>query len=189
MTSPLLIENGLHSGMDGVVLVWVPREVQKARLMARDGLDEAAAEARLAAQLPLDDKRPHATWIVDNSGELDATRAQVRASLAGHARARLSAGYAAPPMSEKRKKAERTGPGRTSSPATPGFIGKRLVEHIAREDPQGRIYALVQPKFLKDAQEHAARLEGAQRGAAHRRRGGHAPRPVRRGVPAAVRAR
>jgi dephospho-CoA kinase len=75
--APLLIENRLHEGMDGVVLVWVPREVQKARLRARDGLDEAAAEARLAAQLPLDEKRPHATWVVDNSGELGATRARV----------------------------------------------------------------------------------------------------------------
>jgi dephospho-CoA kinase len=74
---PLLIENGLQHGMDGVVLVWVPRQVQKARLMARDGLDEAAAEARLAAQLPLEDKRPHATWLIDNSGDLALTRAQV----------------------------------------------------------------------------------------------------------------
>ncbi|MGZ3457303.1 MAG: dephospho-CoA kinase [Archangium sp.] len=75
--APLLIENRLHEAMDGVVLVWVPREVQKARLRARDGLDEAAAEARLAAQLPLDEKRPHATWLVDNSGSLEATRARV----------------------------------------------------------------------------------------------------------------
>jgi dephospho-CoA kinase len=74
---PLLIETGLQASMDGVVLVWVPRALQKARLMTRDGLDEAAAEARLAAQLPLDSKRPYATWIVDNSGELASTRAQV----------------------------------------------------------------------------------------------------------------
>lgn len=75
--APLLIENRLHEAMDGVVLVWVPREVQKARLMGRDGLDEAAAEARLAAQLPLDEKRQHATWLVDNSGDLGTTRARV----------------------------------------------------------------------------------------------------------------
>ncbi|QRN93883.1 dephospho-CoA kinase [Archangium violaceum] len=75
--APLLIENRLHEAMNGVVLVWVPRQVQKARLMSRDGLDEAAAEARLAAQLPLDEKRQHATWLVDNSGDLGATRAQV----------------------------------------------------------------------------------------------------------------
>jgi len=75
--APLLIENGLHAGMDGVVLVWVPRELQKQRLMARDGLESQAAEARLAAQLPLEEKRQHATWIVDNTGELTSTRAQV----------------------------------------------------------------------------------------------------------------
>jgi dephospho-CoA kinase len=74
---PLLIENGLQGGMDGVLLIWVPRHLQKARLMARDGLDEGAAEARIGAQLPLDDKRRHATWIVDNSGDLASTRAQV----------------------------------------------------------------------------------------------------------------
>lgn len=75
--APLLIENGLHAGMDGVVLVWVPRELQKQRLMARDGLEAQAAEARLAAQLPLEEKRQHATWIVDNTGDLISTRAQV----------------------------------------------------------------------------------------------------------------
>ncbi|MBN1208150.1 MAG: dephospho-CoA kinase [Myxococcaceae bacterium] len=75
--APLLIENGLHAGMEGVVLVWVPRALQKARLMGRDGLDEQAAEARLASQLPLDEKRQYATWLVDNSGELASTRAQV----------------------------------------------------------------------------------------------------------------
>jgi dephospho-CoA kinase len=74
---PLLIETGLHAGMDGVVVVWVHREAQKARLMARDGLSEEAAEARLGAQLPLDEKRQHATWLVDNGGDLPATRAQV----------------------------------------------------------------------------------------------------------------
>ncbi len=74
----LLIENGLHRGMEGVILVAAPEAVQRARLATRDGLDEAAISARLAAQLPLADKRAHATWVVDNSGSLDETRAQVR---------------------------------------------------------------------------------------------------------------
>ena len=77
--APLLIENGLHTRMEGVILVAVPREVQLARLMARDGLTREAAEARLASQLPLEDKRRHATWVVDNAGDLAATRAQVEA--------------------------------------------------------------------------------------------------------------
>lgn len=77
--APLLIENRLHEGLDGVVLVVVPREVQRARLMARNGLSEAEADARIDSQMPLDDKRRFATWIIDNSGPVEATEAQVEA--------------------------------------------------------------------------------------------------------------
>lgn len=75
----LLIENGLHRGMHGVVLVVAPPEVQRARLMARDRLSQEDAEARIASQMPLDEKRAHATWIVDNGGPLEDTHRQVRA--------------------------------------------------------------------------------------------------------------
>jgi nucleoside-diphosphate-sugar epimerase len=43
----------------------------------------------------------------------------------------------------------------------PGFIGKRLVRALAKAHPEGRISLLVQPKFVKEAQAYAARLEGA----------------------------
>ncbi len=43
----------------------------------------------------------------------------------------------------------------------PGFIGKRLVQHIAAKDPTGRIFLLVQPKFLDEAQRYAKRIQGA----------------------------
>jgi dephospho-CoA kinase len=75
----LLIENGLHQAMDKVVVVWVPREVERTRLMARDGLSEAEAEARLRAQAPLDEKRAVASWVVDNSGTRRQTQEQVEA--------------------------------------------------------------------------------------------------------------
>ncbi|MGZ3447548.1 MAG: SDR family oxidoreductase, partial [Myxococcaceae bacterium] len=42
----------------------------------------------------------------------------------------------------------------------PGFIGKRLVEHLAQEG-KGRIYALVQPRLLEEARALAARIRGA----------------------------
>lgn len=74
----LLIENGLQRGLQGVVLVWAPEEVQRHRLAARDGLGPAEVEARLRAQMPLAEKRAHATWEVDNSGSLSETEAQVR---------------------------------------------------------------------------------------------------------------
>ena len=53
--------------------------MQIRRLRERNGLDEAAALQRLAAQLPIDEKRDRATWVIDNSGELDATARAVDA--------------------------------------------------------------------------------------------------------------
>jgi dephospho-CoA kinase len=75
----LLIENGLHHGMDAVVVVWVPEALQQQRLMARDGLSAAAAQARITAQAPLDAKRAVATWVVDNAGSRAQTQTQVAA--------------------------------------------------------------------------------------------------------------
>lgn len=75
--APLLIENRLHEGLSGVVLVVAPRDVQRARLMARNQLTAAEADARIDAQMPLDAKRPFATWIIDNGGTPEATAAQV----------------------------------------------------------------------------------------------------------------
>jgi dephospho-CoA kinase len=74
---PLLFEGSRQSLFEGVMLVWVPAEVQLRRLVARDGIAEAEARARIAAQMPIDGKRALATWVVDNSGPLDATQRQV----------------------------------------------------------------------------------------------------------------
>jgi dephospho-CoA kinase len=73
----LLIENGLHRQMDAVVVVSAPDEVQRRRLMERNGLTSAEADARIASQMPLREKVQQATWVVDNGGPLEATRAQV----------------------------------------------------------------------------------------------------------------
>ncbi|MHB8872970.1 MAG: dephospho-CoA kinase [Myxococcaceae bacterium] len=74
----LLIENGLDRAMSGVILVSAPPQVQLERLLARGATPEEA-QARVAAQLPLEAKARHATWIIDNSGDLEHTRAQVGA--------------------------------------------------------------------------------------------------------------
>jgi nucleoside-diphosphate-sugar epimerase len=62
-------------------------------------------------------------------------------------------------MTEPRSK--KSAPGTYFITGFPGFIGKRLVEHVAQEDPEGRIFLLVQPKFFKDAQRYVAKLSGA----------------------------
>jgi len=77
MDVPLLIESGLHASLPIVILVYVPETMQQERLMRRDGLNAADAAARIRAQMPIDAKRAHAHYIVDNTGDLDATRRQV----------------------------------------------------------------------------------------------------------------
>jgi dephospho-CoA kinase len=79
---PLLYEAGRDREVDLVVVVWAPRALQLARLVARDGLSPEAAEARLAAQLPLDEKAARADVVVANAGTVDALDGKARALLA-----------------------------------------------------------------------------------------------------------
>ena len=65
---PLLFEVGLDRTLDAVVVVWAPPELQRARRAARDGLGRAEADARLAAQLPIDEKAARADFVVENAG-------------------------------------------------------------------------------------------------------------------------
>lgn len=74
---PLLFETKSEGLYEGVMVVYAPPAVQLERLMARDGVDTAAARQRLTAQIPIDEKRERATWVIDNSGSVDATREQV----------------------------------------------------------------------------------------------------------------
>jgi dephospho-CoA kinase len=76
---PLLFENAREAMFDGVLLVYAPPDVQVRRLQERNHLDEKAARQRLAAQLPIDDKRARATWIIDNSGDEAAAERAVDA--------------------------------------------------------------------------------------------------------------
>lgn len=73
----LLFENGLQSLYVGVVLVYVPAAVQVARLVEGRGLTLERANALLASQMPIDEKRALASYVVDNSGSREETREQV----------------------------------------------------------------------------------------------------------------
>ena len=73
---PLLFENNLESLFEATILVYAPAPVQLERLLAR-GMDERDARARLAAQLPIEEKRARATHVIDNSQSREATRRQV----------------------------------------------------------------------------------------------------------------
>jgi len=69
----LLVEAGAHLRFDRLVVVACPPEEQLRRLMARDALPEAAARARIEAQMPIGEKRRYAHLVVDTAGTPVAT--------------------------------------------------------------------------------------------------------------------
>ena len=77
---PLLYETGQQGLYDGVLVVYVPRELQIRRLMARNPeLTEAQALGRINAQIDIERKKEMADWVIDNSGSLESTERQVEA--------------------------------------------------------------------------------------------------------------
>jgi dephospho-CoA kinase len=76
---PLLYENDRTATVETVIVVWVDAQTQLRRLTERDGLTEEEARQRIAAQMPLDEKRAKADVVIDNSGSPENTRQQVEA--------------------------------------------------------------------------------------------------------------
>jgi dephospho-CoA kinase len=98
---PLLYEVGLERTLSPVVVVSAPTALLRARLAARDALDEAQIDARIASQMPLVEKARRADYVIDNSGSLselgeradavfDALCAAVSVDAARYARPSLS---------------------------------------------------------------------------------------------------
>ncbi|MEY4695764.1 MAG: dephospho-CoA kinase [Pseudomonadota bacterium] len=75
---PLLFEKGTELEMDATLLVTAPAALQRARVLARPGMTEAAFAAILARQMPDAEKRARATHIIETLS-LDSARACVHA--------------------------------------------------------------------------------------------------------------
>jgi dephospho-CoA kinase len=75
---PLLFETGGEKRMDAVVVVSAPADVQRARVLARPGMDEAKLDAILARQMADAEKRARAHFVIDTGQGLDHAREQVR---------------------------------------------------------------------------------------------------------------
>ena len=78
---PLLYECSMQSLFDAVWVVSASPCVQLARLMARDKLTREQALARIASQMPLEEKRRRAHAVISSDGEIEETRLQVDALL------------------------------------------------------------------------------------------------------------
>jgi dephospho-CoA kinase len=76
-SAPLLVETGMHTAFEVLVVVSTPVETQIERLLRGRGMREDAIRSRIAAQAPLEDKAAVADVIVDNEGTLEELEAQV----------------------------------------------------------------------------------------------------------------
>lgn len=75
---PLLYETGGESRVDAVVVVTTAPEVQRERILAREGMTPEKLDAILAKQLPDAEKRKRADFVVDTSHGLDPVRIRIR---------------------------------------------------------------------------------------------------------------
>lgn len=79
---PLLFEKGGWDLVDKIVVVSAPAAVQRARVLAREGMTAKKFERILALQLPDAEKRARADFVIRTDGSMDETRASVRRILA-----------------------------------------------------------------------------------------------------------
>lgn len=75
-----LLEGGSASLCQSKWLITCAQEQQRARLIARNGLSEAEANARIQAQPSVESRLPLVDEVIDNSGSLAETRRQVEAA-------------------------------------------------------------------------------------------------------------
>jgi dephospho-CoA kinase len=74
----LIHESGRKGLFEAVISVTCERETALSRLAARDGMSRGQAEARLHAQMDADRKAGASDYVIDNSGDIESTRRQVK---------------------------------------------------------------------------------------------------------------
>jgi dephospho-CoA kinase len=82
MDIPLLFESRGAGAFETTILIYAPEELQLQRLMELRGMTEEQARERIAAQMPIEDKRRLATHVIENAGSMEDLRGKVRQVLA-----------------------------------------------------------------------------------------------------------
>ena len=73
----LIYEAGVEEKFSKILVAWCKPRQQIERLLAKTGMSREEAKARIAAQMPLEEKRRRADFVIDCSGSLEETQAQV----------------------------------------------------------------------------------------------------------------
>jgi dephospho-CoA kinase len=70
----LMIESGGYRRFEKLIVVWCEPEIQFERLIKRDRMSEDEAKRRIASQMPQEEKKKYADFLIDTSGGFEATR-------------------------------------------------------------------------------------------------------------------
>jgi dephospho-CoA kinase len=79
VVAPLLLEAGYRSAVDRLIVMWAEEEERLRRVMKRDGVSREEALGRMAAQMPPEEQRRQADWVVDTTGGKESAQAQLEA--------------------------------------------------------------------------------------------------------------
>ena len=74
---PLLFETGGNTDFDKVIVVSAPAAIQRDRVLAREGMTDQKFDAILARQMPDEEKRKLADFVIDTGADLSTTQGQV----------------------------------------------------------------------------------------------------------------
>ena len=77
VSAALMVEIGTYKNYDKVIVLSCPPDVQRMRLKSRSALSDEQIEARIAAQMPVEEKVKRADFVIDTSTDLATTRRQV----------------------------------------------------------------------------------------------------------------